>query len=88
MQSIVYTALDKPDLAEEARLKTLKHFNNKLDAAYDELGYIYHRFNMLDRAEHYLKQALEVNPSEAGIHYNLALCILLYSIIIFFYAKL
>jgi len=73
LQSIIYTALGKPDIAEEARLKTLKYFNNKLDVAYDALGYMYYRFNMLDRAEHYLKEALAANPGEAGIHYNLAI---------------
>jgi tetratricopeptide (TPR) repeat protein len=72
LQSIIYKCLEQPPMAEEALEKTLPFFNNKRDAAYDRLAYTYRGFKMYDEAEYYLKEALRINPTEAGLHFNLA----------------
>jgi protein O-GlcNAc transferase len=72
LQSAIYSALGNLEDAEVACQKTLKHFQSKLDVAYDALARTCYEFNILDCAEYYCKKALAVNPNEAGIHYNLA----------------
>lgn len=73
LQSIIYHSLGELIIAEEAFNKTLKYFNNDLSVAYDQLAYTYCFYEMYEEAEYYFKEALKDNPSEAGIHYNLAL---------------
>jgi tetratricopeptide (TPR) repeat protein len=72
LQSVIYNALGETNLAEEALQKTVKYFDKKMDVAYDALAYTCYFLNMLDAAENYAKEALAINPNEAGLHYNLA----------------
>ncbi len=59
--------------AEESINQTLKFFNNDLSAAYDRIAYTYSFFDMYKEAEYYCKEAININPTEPGLHYNLAL---------------
>jgi tetratricopeptide (TPR) repeat protein len=72
LQSVIYSALGNSKLAEESCQNTFKYFHDKLDVAYGEVAYGCYQFGLLDAAENYMNKAMAVNPSEAGIHYNLA----------------
>jgi tetratricopeptide (TPR) repeat protein len=72
LQCVIYKALGESIRSEEAFQNTLKYFNKKLDVAYEALARTCYSLNMLDAAEYYAKEAIAVNPNEAGTHYNLA----------------
>lgn len=72
LRYVIYNSLDKVDSAEKALQKILVFFNNDKAAAYDRLAYTYFEFEMYEKAKHYCKEAIKIEPKEAGPHYNLA----------------
>lgn len=69
---IIYESLGESVLAKEASDNALKFFNNNLAALYNHLSYTYFNFNIKEKAEFYCKEAIKIDPSEAGLHNNLA----------------
>ena len=72
MLYIIYKGIGEINSAKIMLEKILKYFNNNYAAAYDRVAYSYFHLGMFHEAEYYSKQALQILPKEAGIHYNLA----------------
>ncbi len=72
MLYIIYNAMGEINSAKIMFEKILKYFKNNQAAAYDRVAYSYFQLSMFHEAEYYSKQALQILPKEAGIHYNLA----------------
>ncbi len=69
---ISYEALGEVNQAKETLKSILTFYNDNEAAAYDGVAYKYYRFGMYEEAEHCIKEALKIRPTEVGIHYNLA----------------
>jgi len=68
---VAYEGLREENAANEALKDILKYFDNNETAAFDRLSYTYFELNMLREAEYYIKKALQISPTDAGLHYNL-----------------
>ena len=69
---ITYESLGESDIAQEVLKTILRFFKNNEPATYDRIGYTYRQLGMYKEAEHYIKKAIEISPTEGGPHYNLA----------------
>ncbi len=69
---IIYESLGESALSKEALNNALKFFDNNLAALYNHLAYTYFNFNMNEKTEFYCKEAIKIDPKEAGLHNNLA----------------
>lgn len=72
MKFIIHNSLEDSEKAENEWQAIMKFYNDDVSAAYDRLAYTYFGYGMYDEAAKYLNNAIQIKPTEAGLHYNLA----------------
>jgi len=69
---IIYESLGETKSAEVTLQILKEHLKDNAAAASDQISAVYYYLGMYDKAEYYIKKALEMQPMDANIHYNLA----------------